>query len=180
MNVCRFVTMVVTGLWLLSLSTTDSAAQSFPEVTVETIEGRTVTLPDELVGKYSLVGIAGGKKAEEMLRTWQVPVYNKFIAKTGLMDEMFDVRIRFLPLFTGAMKAAKGRVVNKLKENNEPLVLNHVLIYAGDREPFEAIDAFDRKEPRFFLLDPEGRIVYRAEGPFRQRYFDDIETILTQ
>ena len=28
--------------------------------------------------------------------------------------------------------------------------------------------------------DPEGRIVYRAEGPFRQRYFDEIEDILTR
>ena len=126
------------------------------------------------------MGVATGRQAEDELHTWQIPVYNKFVAKTGMMDALFDVEVCFLPLFTGAMQAMKGKVVKKLEENNESQVIDHVLIYAGNPAPFASIGVDDKKQPRFFLLDPEGRIVYRAEGPFRQRYFDEIEDILTR
>ncbi|HLV52377.1 MAG TPA: hypothetical protein VKY29_00050 [Cryomorphaceae bacterium] len=156
-----------------------SFAQSFPTVEAETISGKTVVVPGEFAGRYALIGVGAGKQAEEDLRTWQTPVYNKFIAKTGLMDQLFDVEVCFLPLFTGASQAVKGKVVKKLRENNESMVLEHVLVYSGDRGPFENIGVDDKNEPYFFLLDPRGEIVYRAVGKFRQKYFDEIEDILT-
>ncbi len=165
---------------ILSLGSIEARCQTFPEVETETISGATRNLPGIFLGQYALIGVGSSQKAEDALRTWQIPVYNKFIAKTGLMDELFDVEVCFLPLFTGAMKVAKGHVVKKLKENNESLVIDHVLIYAGDLHPFESIGIDDRKEPYFFLLDPEGHIVYTAIGKFRQQYFDEIERILTQ
>lgn len=79
----------------------------FPSISAERIGGQEVRIPDAFKGKYSLIGVGSSKKAEDELRTWQVPVYNKFIAKTGLMDGMYDVNVCFLPVFTGAMKAAK-------------------------------------------------------------------------
>src|SRR5690606_744479 len=118
--------------------------------------------------EYTLVGVGTSKKAEDDLRTWQTPVYNKFVAKTGLMDQMYEVNICFLPLFTGASKAAKGQVVKKLRENNQKLVLEHVMVYAGSREPFAEIDADDKDAPVFLLLDRSGKIKWAASGKFRQ------------
>jgi hypothetical protein len=154
--------------------------REFPSVTTETITGKEVVVPDAFRGKFAFIGVGTSKRAEDELRTWQVPVYNKFVAKTGLMDDMYNVELCFLPLFTGAMKAAKSKVVKKLRENNEKPVLDHVYIYAGNRGPFDDLGLTDRGEPYFFLIDPDGRIAWSGKGSFKQRYLDDMEEILSQ
>ncbi|MFT6175087.1 MAG: hypothetical protein ACJAZC_001013 [Cryomorphaceae bacterium] len=153
---------------------------SFPSVTTETIQGETVNVPQVFEGSFVFIGIGTGKKAEEELKTWQVPVYNKFVAKTGLMDNMYDVKVCFLPLFTGAMKMAKNQVVQKLQENNEKLVLDNVYVYSGEREPFVNFGVDDKKQPYFYLLNPKGEVLWEGKGSFRQTYFDRIEEILSQ
>jgi hypothetical protein len=155
-------------------------AQNFPSVDTETLDGEIVTIPDAFSGHFTLIGVGTSKKAEDELKTWQIPVYNKFIAKTGLMDDMYDVKVCFLPLFTGVAKAAKNKVVKKLQENNESVVYDHLYIYSGAREPFEAFGIDDKSTPYFFLLDKSGKVVWKAEGEFRQVYIDKIEEVLTQ
>lgn len=156
------------------------AQNSFPSVITETIQGETVNVPQAFEGSFVFIGIGTGKKAEDELKTWQVPVYNKFIAKTGLMDNMYDVKVCFLPLFTGAMKMAKNQVVQKLQENNEKLILDNVYVYSGEREPFVNFGVDDKKQPYFYLLNPKGEVVWEGKGSFRQIYFDRIEEILSQ
>ncbi len=166
---------------LLSLNAISLFGQKkikFPTVSTEMISGREVTFPDAFAGKYALVGIGTSKKAEKELRTWQVPVYNKFVLKTGLMDAMYQVEIAFLPLFTGAAQVAKNQVIKDLKATNEALVLDHLYIYSGNRAPFTEIGVEDKTEPYFLLIDAEGRIIWRAEGAFKQAYLDQVEEIL--
>jgi len=153
---------------------------SFPSVATETIQGETVNVPQAFEGSFVFIGIGTGKKAEDDLKTWQVPVYNKFVAKTGLMDNMYDVKVCFLPLFTGTMKMAKNQVVQKLQENNEKLVLDNVYVYSGEREPFVNFGVDDKKQPCFYLLNPKGEVVWEGKGSFKQRHFDQIEEILSK
>ncbi len=166
--------------FVLGLFSFGQVGQTFPNVETEMVSGKGVKLPEAFAGKYAIIGIGTSKKAEEELRTWQSPIYNKFIAKTGMMDDLYDVQVCFLPLFTGAAKAAKPKVIKKLKENNESLVIDNVYIYSGSREPFEPIGVEDKSEPYFYLIDGSGKIVWSAEGRFRQSYFDQIESILTK
>ncbi len=177
MRLKLFMAAWATMLGLFSLGQVGS---TFPTVETEMVSGKTVELPEAFLGKYAIIGVGTSKKAEEELRTWQNPIYNKFIAKTGMMDDLYDVQVCFLPLFTGAAKAAKPKVIKKLKENNESVVIDNVYIYAGSRDPFESIGVEDKSEPYFFLLDGNGEIVWSAEGRFRQSYFDEIESILTE
>jgi len=165
---------------LLLLLSTVVSAQNFPSVETETLNNEVVTVPDDFSGHFALIGVGTSKKAEDELRTWQVPVYNKFIAKTGLMDEMYDVKVCFLPLFTGVAKAAKNKVVKKLQENNESVVYDHLYIYSGPRELFAEFGIDDKSTPYFFLLNKSGTVVWKAEGKFRQAYLDEIEEILSQ
>lgn len=153
--------------------------EKFPTVETEKVSGEVVEIPSAFAGKFILIGVGTSKKAEEQLQTWQNPLYRKFVAKTGFMDDMFNVELCFLPLFTGASKLAKDKVIKKLKENNEDLVIDNVYVYAGKREPFTEIGIDDRTEPYFFLLDKSGTIVWTATGGFKQKYFDQIEEILT-
>jgi len=155
-------------------------SQTFPSVETEKLDGKSVKIPDAFNGHFSFIGVGTSKKAEDELITWQIPVYNKFIAKTGLMDDMFDVKVCFLPLFTGVAKAAKNKVVKKLQENNESVVYDHLYIYSGPREPFEEFGIENKSTPYFYLLDKNGKVVWEAQGKFRQSYFGEIEEILTQ
>jgi len=166
--------------FILAIPGMMSAQQTFPSVVTETIEGEKVNVPEAFEGSYTFIGVGTGKKAEDELRTWQVPVYNKFVAKTGLMDQMYDVSVCFLPLFTGAMKMAKNKVVQKLRENNEKLVLEHVYVYSGDREPFEKFGIDNKKQPYFYLLNSQSQVIWEGVGEFKQSYFDRIEEILSQ
>lgn len=170
------ITAFLTAFSVLGFSQKGSP---FPQLIAEDLSENTVTLPDAFGNRYALTGLATTKKAEEELRTWQKPVYNKFVAKTGMMDEMFDVAVYFVPVFTGAAKAAKGRVVKKLKENNEQLVTDHLLIFSGDKAALNALNLDDKKSPYFFLTNASGIIVWSGSGPFRQKYLDEIETVLT-
>ena len=97
-------------------------------------------VPGQFKGRFVFIGVGGSKKAEDDLRSWQNPVYNKFIAKTGLMDNMYDVEVCFLPLFTGAAKASKNQVIKKLEQNNEKLVLDHVYVYSGKKNPLRSLE----------------------------------------
>ncbi len=153
--------------------------ETFPSVETEMISGQIVNLPGDFSQEFVLVGIGTSKKAEDDLRTWQTPIYNKFVAKTGMMDDMYDVQVCFLPLFTGASKAAKPKVMKRLKENNESLVVDHLYVYAGDRAPFKEFGLTQRSTPYFFLLNRDGVVLWQAKGDFRQSYFDEIEDILS-
>lgn len=86
----------------------------FPELTGETLSEEVLTIPTDTRGKYTLVGLASSEKAEEFLRGWYEPVYNKFIAKTGMFDDMFDVNVFFVPMFSGSKKIGKGKVMKKI------------------------------------------------------------------
>lgn len=164
--------------WVSSYFAYAQVGKAFPKIETERISGEKVNLPAAFSGNYTIVGIGMGRKAEEALRTWQTPIYNTFIAKTGFMDDMYAVDVFFLPVFTGASRAAKGKVVKKLKENNEALVIDHVYVYSGSREPFDAIGVRDKSEPYFLLINDKNQIVYVAKGSFKQFFLDEITDIL--
>lgn len=168
---------------LIGLAAAAACAQMgkpFPSVTVQKLSEESLNIPQAFAGSYALVGIATSKRAEEDLKTWQAPIYNKFIRKNGLMDDLFDVQVAFIPLFTGASRVAKDKVVKELRKNNESLVLDHLYIYAGDRKPFADVNLGEKDEPQIVLLDASGKIIWVGEGAFKQQYFDQIEALLTE
>lgn len=167
------------GLCLSLTLVKAQVGKPFPIIETVKISGETVSLPERIGEGFSLIGMGRSKKAEDALRTWEAPVYNKFIAKTGLMDDMFDVGVYFIPIFTGATRAAKGKIIDKLRENNEALVMDHLYIYSGNSEPFDKIALDDKSEPCFVLVNEMGKIVWSARGAFKQKFLDEIEAILT-
>jgi hypothetical protein len=171
----KFITALLS---MVVFWTASEKVSEFPNVLTEKLDGTEVQIPEDFAGEYTLIGAASSQKAEEELRTWQAPVYNKFIAKTGLMDGMYNVQVCFLPLFTGAAKMAKPKVVKQLRSENDPLVADHLYVYTGEFEPFKSLGMDNKKEPYFFLLDKEGNIVWQVSGSFRQAHLDEIESIL--
>jgi hypothetical protein len=151
----------------------------FPGMEAETVEDKKVSLPRDVKGKYTLLGLAYSKKSEDELNSWFGPVFSKFIQKTsgGLMAGMeYDVNVYFVPMFTGVNAAATGTAKKKAIKNVDPQLLPYILFYKGELKTYkEALD-FEKKDiPYFFVLDPEGKIVYATSGKYTEEKMDAVE-----
>jgi hypothetical protein len=155
--------------------------KTFPAMTAETVEDRSVNLPDDVKGKYTLLGLAYSRKSEDDLRTWFEPVFSKFVQKAGgVMAGMgYDVNVYFVPMFTGINAAATGTAKRKALKNTDPQLLPYILFYKGELKTYkEALDFERRDVPYFFVLDPQGKIVFATSGAFSEAKMDQVEAVI--
>lgn len=170
---------IVFGLCLSLCFSTAMGQDVFPDLTGETLEETNMTIPVDTKGKLTMIGMAYSKKAEETLKTWYTPMYDKFVLKRGIFDHMYDVNLLFIPMYTGAKKAAYGKTIKQLKESNRKDLFPYILFYKGSMDPYVSDLSMENKNlPYFFLLDEEGNIVYQTKGLFSESKMDKIEGIL--
>lgn len=155
--------------------------QKFPDMNAETVDDVKVNLPSAVNGKYTLLGLAYSKKSEDDLNTWFQPVFEKFIQKTSglLAGFTYDVNVYFIPMFTGVNAAASGTAKRKAAKNIDPQLLPYILFYRGELKPYkEALD-FEKKDiPYFFVLDPQGKIVFATSGKYSDEKMSQVEDSL--
>jgi hypothetical protein len=147
----------------------------------ETVEDKKVKLPQDVKGKYTLLGLAYSKKSEDDLNSWFQPVFEKFIQKTtGVLGGFgYDVNVYFVPMFTGINAAATGTAKRKALKNIDPQLLPYVLFYKGELKTYKESLEFDKKDvPYFFVLDPNGKILHSAIGKFTEDKMEGIEAVL--
>jgi hypothetical protein len=155
--------------------------KTFPSMTAETVDDKKVELPTSTKGKYTLIGLAYSKKSESELNSWFQPVFGKFIQKSnGLFSGFtYDVNVYFVPMFTGVNAAATGTAKRKAAKNIDPQLLPYVLFYKGELKPYKDALDFEKKDiPYFFVLDPEGKIVYATSGKYSESKMAEIEETL--
>lgn len=153
----------------------------FPEMVAETVEDKKVTLPTDVKGKFTLIGLAYSKKSEDDLQTWFVPVFEKFVQKAeGLLAGMgYDVNVYFVPMFTGINAAAQGTAKRKALKSLDPQLFPYMLFYKGELKKYkEELDFEKRDIPYFFVLNKEGKIVYATSGAFTTAKMDAIEEVI--
>lgn len=155
--------------------------KAFPEMTAETVEDKKVNLPGDTKGKYTLLGLAYSRKSEDELNSWFNPVYTTFIQKpTGMIQGFtYDVNVYFVPMFTGVNAAATGTAKRKAIKNINPQLLPYILFYKGELRTYkEALD-FERKDiPYFFVLDPEGKIIFATSGAYSDQKMESVEEVI--
>ncbi len=147
----------------------------------ETVDDRKVNLPQDIKGKYTLLGLAYSKKSEDDLNTWFSPIYSKFIQKpTGMMVGLgYDVNIYFVPMFTGINAAATGTAKRKALKNTDPKLLPYILFYKGELKKYKDALDFERKDiPYFFVLDADGKIVFATDGAYSDDKMESIESVI--
>ncbi len=177
--------MRILFLYLLLVSSVHLSAQVigtvFPEMETETVEDQKVVLPNDVKGKYTLVGLAYSKKSEDELNGWFQPVFTKFIQKNkGLFESFgYDVNVFFIPMFTGVKSSAAGTAKKKAAKDMDPQLLPYILFYKGELKTYkEALD-FEKKDiPYFFVLDKEGKIIYATSGKYTSKKLDEVEEVL--
>lgn len=168
-------------LILLSTSAISNAqvvGKMFPDLEAENVDDKKVKLPGDVKGKYTLIGMAYSKKSEDELNSWFNPVFQKFIQKSkGLLEGFtYDVNVYFVPMFTGVNAAATGTAKKKAIKNVDPQLLPYILFYRGELKKYkEELDFEKRDIPYFFVLDPQGKIVYATSGKYTTEKMDEVE-----
>lgn len=173
--------LVVFGLILSVCAVAQVTGKMFPDMEAETVEDKKVKLPQETKGKFTLLGLAYSKKSEEELNSWFQPVFEKFIQKTSgvLASFSYDVNVYFVPMFTGVNAAATGTAKRKALKNIDPQLLPYVLFYKGELKPYKDALDFEKKDiPYFFVLDPEGKIVFATSGKYTDAKMDKVESAM--
>ncbi|MCZ6692575.1 MAG: hypothetical protein O6939_01605 [Bacteroidetes bacterium] len=178
-------TSVILFSLLLAVNTfvTAQVGNIFPDMTAETATNKSVTIPNDTKGKYTLLGLAYSKKSEGDLNTWFSPIYDKFIrasADAGIFASFtYDVNVYFVPMFSGVKAAAAGIAKKKAIKNVEPEILPHILFFKGNIKTYKEALGFEKKDvPYFFVLDPDGKIVHATSGKFTEKKMDAVERVI--
>lgn len=180
MKILVFLGLVI---WLSQPGLGQVVGKSFPVLSAENIHKRNVDIPKQTMGKYTLLGLAYSKKAEEDLNTWFRPIHGTFIQKpSGIFADFgYDVNLYFIPMFTGINTAAAGTARKKAIKNMDPSLLPYVLFYKGKLEPYKEFLDFEKKDiPYFFLLDKQGTIIYATFGRYNTKKLSEIEALIDE
>jgi hypothetical protein len=178
-----FVPSLVLAVMVL-FSFVSSTEKTFPSLTAENLEGKSITLPADTKGKYSLVGLAYSQKSQEDLKSWLQPIYDTFIAKSDkpvLFDDTYDINLYLVLMFTGSNEGMAAPAKKKMREELDPELKPYVLIYKGDIAKYkETLAMTDKDKPYFFILDEEGKVVHTVSGAYSEAKMEKIETLLDE
>ncbi|MFN6943440.1 MAG: hypothetical protein ACK4ND_00725 [Cytophagaceae bacterium] len=171
-------------LLLLSFTNLAQVNKDFPEIEGTTLNDSIVNIPKDTKGKYTLVGMAYSKKAEDDLNTWFEPVYRTFIHKSdkpSLFAVNYDINLYFIPMFTGANKAVAGKATKKMKDGIDKKLQPYVLVFSGKMEDYKSVLNLGQKDvPYFFVLDKNGKIIYATSGKFTEDKLEQIEELIEE
>lgn len=159
----------------------------FPDMICENYNGQDINLPKDTKGKYTLLAIAFSNAAEDDLKTWIKPIYNKFIGKVDASEaDVFDVHIDydvnlyFVPMFTGFNKLTSKSSKEKIKSRTDKELYPYLLFYDGGKTYKEELDFKKRDTPYFFVLDKEGKVVYNTSGKYDDKKMEKILDIFEE
>jgi hypothetical protein len=159
----------------------------FPAMECEDYNGKAVNIPADTKGKYTLVCCAFSTAAEDDLKTWINPIYNKFIGKVDAsqadvfdvhMD--YDVNLYFIPMFTGFNKLAAQSSKDKIKAKTDKELYPYLLFYDGGKTYKDELDFKKRDTPYFFVLDKAGKVLYTTSGKYDDKKMEKILDIFEE
>jgi hypothetical protein len=176
---------IITLVLFAGISVQAQVGNIFPAITGSTVKDKMITIPSDTKDKFTFVGMAYSKKAEQDLNSWFSPVYLKFIHKSDKPSLFasfgYDVNVFFMPMFTGVKAAAEGTAKKQALKKVDPRLFPHILFYKGELKKYKESLSFDKKDvPYFFVIDKDGKIVYQTSGAYSEDKMDEVETALDE
>ena len=171
---------LLAAIIFISIVSFKNEEKKFPEMIGELISGKSLSIPKDLKGKFSVISLAYSKKAEEDLVTWHEPLYIKFMMepeKGGMFTfDTYDVNLIFVPMFTGAKQKVEGAAKKKMKAELDKEYHSHTMVFKGDLNMYkESLGLKDKTKPYLFVLNESGEIVYQTSGAYTEEKMNNIE-----
>lgn len=164
---------------ILLFSVTSLMAQPITNFTGHTLNQQQLTFPLDTKGKFTILCFATSLKSQNYLLTWLDPIYQKYIAKTGIMDDAFDVNVYFIPILKMGSRNIQENIRKQFSDNTPTELRSHVVFSDSPSEPLIAnLKISDESLPYIYLLDKNGNIIYKTSGEYTEVKFDAIDDLI--
>jgi ATP10 protein len=163
--------------FLFLIATSPLLAQKgemFPELTGTTLQDKTIRLPTDTKGKFTILCLTYSQKSSDVLKPWFQPLYDTFLS-----DPEYDINLYFIPLLSGIKELAAGAIEKKMKQGIDPLMHPYILLYKGEIGSYkQTLKMPDKELPYFFMLDKTGKIVYHTSGNYSEDKINKMEEVI--
>ena len=157
-------------------SFTFSIGQPFPTMKGHTLENKEMTLPLDVMHKFTVVAIASTMRAQEDLDTWLQPMYSSFAE-----NPMYPVNLFVIPMANGFILAGPDKVEKQIKASMDKDFYKYVLVYSGEVAPIRKALGMDEKDkPYLYVIDPRGNITYKTSGKYTEAKMEEIADKLSE
>lgn len=148
----------------------------FPTLLGKSLENKPVTIPSKN-GKFTVVGMVYHRDAEVELKKWLNPMYQTFVKKdvSGKTNfdvaEVYDVNFYFIPMISAFTKAA-----GDFKNGTDKEFWGYIVDLDSDIKMMKKkFNITNDKDPYFYVLDKDGKIVETVSGKFTDAKMTKIE-----
>ena len=148
----------------------------FPTILGKSLDNKPVTIPAKN-GKYTVIGMVYHRDAETELKKWLNPMYQTFVKKdvTGKTNfdvaEVYDVNFHFIPMISAFKKAAED-----FKNGTDKEFWGYIIDSDSDIKMIKKkFNITNDKDPYFYVLDKDGKIVEWVSGKFTDAKMSKIE-----
>tara|TARA_B110000503_G_C7098733_1_gene392832 strand:+ start:255 stop:788 length:534 start_codon:yes stop_codon:yes gene_type:complete len=171
--------VVVFGFYFSSLFIFGQTGDMFPEIDVLDLNNEALTIPADIKGKYSLIGVAFSEDAQQDLYTWSQPVFSEFLDEKNLSSLVYDPNVHLILMFTGANQLAYNKSKQQITEGTDESLSDNIVLYKGAMENYrKALNMKDRKKPYFFVLDKQGKIIYVTSGRYTMKALREVGNLI--
>lgn len=154
-------------------------AQMFPQISAESVKGKTLEIPTALNGTKSIVFLAFTAEAENKLKHWYEPVYMMFLDQSGFNAMAYDCEVKLMMMFTGASQGAANKIIDNIKKNVDPSMAEMLLFYQGNfSEQMNALGLKKKDDCYVFVLDEKGNILLQETGNYSESKLDKIASLV--
>jgi len=144
----------------------------FPRLVAETLSGNSLILPDALDDEIALVALAFRRHAQSLVDSWIAPVSRRFGDTPGFA--WYEV-----PMLAGGWRLMSGFIDGGMRAGIAPAHHDHVATFYGDTTRIcEALGIDDLDSAYLFLIDDEGRVLWRGSGWASARRREDLFSAL--
>jgi hypothetical protein len=146
--------------------------QPFPEIPAETLSRKKVIFPHHTRGKFAFLLIAFRRQTQGEVDSWLNPFVHDFAGNKEIT--FFEI-----PMISGNWKWMSGWIDSGMRSGVPDEKHDHVATYYGPlRKYFDYLDIRDPRTVYVFLLDKEGRIIWREIGPANENNYGELKSLL--
>ncbi len=138
-----------------------------------------VNMPEDALGKKTLIGFAFSPKAQEDLESWAQPVYDEFIDKESLAAMVYDANVYLVIVFNKINSSVRKKAIKEMKENILPefygnIILSDVLA----KEIKKELEIKNNDVPAIYTLDENGKITSTSSGRYSSKKLENLSNYL--
>jgi len=173
--------LFILGFTCSALTIFGQTGEVFPEIDVMDLNNKALSLPEDIEGKFSLIGIAFSEDAQQDLYTWSQPVFSEFMDDNNLSSLVYDPHVHLILMFTGANQLAYNKAKEQITEGTDESLTENIVLYKGSMESYrKTLKMKDRKKPYFFVLDKQGKIIYVTSGRYTMKALKEVGNLIEE